>query len=718
MPKRDTLRRIDNPKQKASGQTVIYGGVAAPPPPISPIEQIGGWRIGPTYLQSRDALLSADGFLQLGQGDEIVRLDSDDPDYRLWIGDAIPADAPFSVTKDGELTASAGEIGGWEIGAEALVGGNAILHSSGYLLLGTGDDVVRLDATDALYRLWAGDADAADAPFSVTREGALRAKNVEVSGSIRSAVFDRDLVNAHAGTLVIAKSAGRVTAEFTVGDTLVMDTPPGGGWLFEDDDIVRIKAADASTDSWFTVTRTGALNEYTTVYAGGDDAVTYPAGSVATDYGQSGQGYLLLTADLSGAPYYSVRTHDGEPWATENEVVRLGNLNGAFGIIADTPGLGIGNSATGNYMLGTALGVQILAGSGATSLGVEGLSLSLPEGDVSVQATGGETIKWIRDVGDALYYPFTMHTQYWTTEDVLRGYIRLDGQQVESTTESELMLSSLGPDYWLTLLMDSAEGVNISIYDVGGDVIAASMALTPSALTLDVDLLASADARIVGGLYVGSLATDPPDDVIIADGYIRGLELRLPASLRISEFASGTDTYPNLYRNAYYTGSEWKRVFADQDATILSIGADGTFKVLHATDTNDTADSAITWAERFRVSEVGRTSVHMLNLAGVLPGNALTIASDAITVTGSFHTVDTEGGASSDSLATINGGSFGDLLILKPANDARTVVVKDGTGNLHLARSDFNMDGLWDTITLFRWSDGYWYELSRSDNRA
>jgi len=113
-----------------------------------------------------------------------------------------------------------------------------------------------------------------------------------------------------------------------------------------------------------------------------------------------------------------------------------------------------------------------------------------------------------------------------------------------------------------------------------------------------------------------------------------------------------------------------------------------------------------------------RRGWHLGNVAGVLPGDALTIASDTITVTGSFHTVDTEGGADADNLATINGGSFGDLLILKPANDARTVVVKDGTGNLHLARSDFNMDGLWDTITLFCWSDGYWYELSRSDNRA
>jgi hypothetical protein len=47
-------------------------------------------------------------------------------------------------------------------------------------------------------------------------------------------------------------------------------------------------------------------------------------------------------------------------------------------------------------------------------------------------------------------------------------------------------------------------------------------------------------------------------------------------------------------------------------------------------------------------------------------------------------TVDTEGAAASDDLDTINGGRDGLLLILRAANTARTVVVKNGTGNIVL----------------------------------
>lgn len=60
----------------------------------------------------------------------------------------------------------------------------------------------------------------------------------------------------------------------------------------------------------------------------------------------------------------------------------------------------------------------------------------------------------------------------------------------------------------------------------------------------------------------------------------------------------------------------------------------------------------------------------------------LTIASGAVTRTGSFHTVDTEGDAASDDLATISGGTVGDVLIVYPASDARTVVLDHGTGNI------------------------------------
>jgi hypothetical protein len=95
----------------------------------------------------------------------------------------------------------------------------------------------------------------------------------------------------------------------------------------------------------------------------------------------------------------------------------------------------------------------------------------------------------------------------------------------------------------------------------------------------------------------------------------------------------------------------------------------------------------------------------------------LTIVSGAITITKSFHRVDTEGDAASDDLTTIHGGAEGDILILRAEDSARTVVVKDGGGNLLLA-GDFSLDNVQDTITLINLDGTNWGEISRSDNAA
>lgn len=94
----------------------------------------------------------------------------------------------------------------------------------------------------------------------------------------------------------------------------------------------------------------------------------------------------------------------------------------------------------------------------------------------------------------------------------------------------------------------------------------------------------------------------------------------------------------------------------------------------------------------------------------------LTIATGAITATRSYHSVDTEADAITDDLDTISGGSEGDLLIIRANNSARTVVAKDGTGNLALA-GDFTMDNAQDTLTMI-YDGASWLELSRSDNGA
>lgn len=96
-----------------------------------------------------------------------------------------------------------------------------------------------------------------------------------------------------------------------------------------------------------------------------------------------------------------------------------------------------------------------------------------------------------------------------------------------------------------------------------------------------------------------------------------------------------------------------------------------------------------------------------------------TIAGGIISLAGgagsSYLEVDTQGGAASDDLDTINGGTKGDILIITAANDARTVVCKDSTGNLHLAGADFSADSVDDTLMVIH-NGTNWLEISRSDN--
>jgi hypothetical protein len=101
-----------------------------------------------------------------------------------------------------------------------------------------------------------------------------------------------------------------------------------------------------------------------------------------------------------------------------------------------------------------------------------------------------------------------------------------------------------------------------------------------------------------------------------------------------------------------------------------------------------------------------------LSIGSNLP--TLTIASGVITATDSYHRIDTEGGAATDDLDTINGFSVGKLLVLCAADNTHDVVLKDGTGNLALA-GDFTMDSTNDRIVLIG-TGSTWIELCRSNN--
>ena len=69
------------------------------------------------------------------------------------------------------------------------------------------------------------------------------------------------------------------------------------------------------------------------------------------------------------------------------------------------------------------------------------------------------------------------------------------------------------------------------------------------------------------------------------------------------------------------------------------------------------------------------------------------ISSGAISILTTYQLVDTEGDIASDDLDTINGGTAGDVLILRAFHPDRTVVIKHGTGNIVLdSGEDYSLD--------------------------
>ncbi len=156
---------------------------------------IGGFTLSSGALTATNLAISSTGqSISLGSLNDIIILDADDATYRVWVGNATAASAPFRVTKAGALTATSatitgsitstsGTIGGFTLAASTLTATNLILDSSGQrITLGSGNNVVILDADDANFRLWIGNATNSSAPFRVTPAGVVTATNITISG--------------------------------------------------------------------------------------------------------------------------------------------------------------------------------------------------------------------------------------------------------------------------------------------------------------------------------------------------------------------------------------------------------------------------------------------------------------------------------------------------------------------------------------------------------
>lgn len=99
--------------------------------------------------------------------------------------------------------------------------------------------------------------------------------------------------------------------------------------------------------------------------------------------------------------------------------------------------------------------------------------------------------------------------------------------------------------------------------------------------------------------------------------------------------------------------------------------------------------------------------------AGAISGGVLTLYA------GNHIPVTTEGGAGFDDIDTISGGNYaiGDIVVFTQANAGLAPKFKNGTGNIFLSGSDFELNSQKDRLVLSYDSTlNQWHEISRSNN--
>lgn len=283
-----------------------------------------------------------------------------------------------TLTITGTIVATAGSIGGWDINATTISKNNAVLDSAGQLILGTANDVVYISATDATYRIWAGNATAGSAAFSVSKAGALLA----TSGNI-------------AGWALSATTLSRNNATLDSAGQLILGTA---------NDIVYVSATDSTYRIWvgnvtaasasFSVTKAGALFATGATISG---TITSTSGTIGgftlgASSLTSGSGNTYVEIQNSGSPfikfgngtnYISLYSQTGMAFTGTTGIGSLGGFLGTSGgnnllYVCDNSSVAqlSFNGTTGALTIGGLVTANSFSGSGASLTSLNATNIS------------------------------------------------------------------------------------------------------------------------------------------------------------------------------------------------------------------------------------------------------------------------------------------------------------------------------------------------------
>lgn len=282
----------------------------------------------------------------------------------------------FNVTSEGYITATGGKIGGWEMGATRLSSGSG----STYVALDSGTSGIN-------YPIWAGNENPANAPFSVTRGGTIKATN----GTIGSFTLNTNRLYSGSGNTTAGIGVYGSDHAFWAGSETSSNAPfrvgHGGG----------LTATNATITGSVTAT-SGKIADYT---INGAQLIGNNVGLSGT----SGQGWAFWAGsnDAGSAPFRV--GHDGQVHCT--------NFNATGGSISGSiisSGINASNITGGSLSMSRIKGGTLNVGANGGYLRV-GINYTHPEvsglnvgsGGIDCSAAGVRAYRFITEQGGAQY---------------------------------------------------------------------------------------------------------------------------------------------------------------------------------------------------------------------------------------------------------------------------------------------------------------------------
>jgi hypothetical protein len=310
---------------------------------------IGGWTIG------ANTITAANG--EAGMSSEVTG----STDFRFWSGDADPSLANFAVTEGGTLfasdavivgniTATAGLIGGWVIGPQDFHDAtNRITLDSTNARINVGNQAgtyITIDGTNQYIK--SSNFATGSAGFSIASDtGDAEFNNITARGELKTFLFSSSNQMAVAGNIVVSKNAGKLGADVTAIATTV-----NFGQAMTVGDWIKIQGPDSAGSNALEAMLIGSLVSGTTYNVtrnvDGSGANAWKKDTPFVVIGQSGDSRIELTAGASGSIQLITQ---GAAYGTTTTQASMSTVAGAItagagNVLINASGIVMANSAS------------------------------------------------------------------------------------------------------------------------------------------------------------------------------------------------------------------------------------------------------------------------------------------------------------------------------------------------------------------------------------